>query len=373
MHAAEASHYRILYAFTGGADGAHPRAGLIRNTNGDFYGTALSGGDAGFGTVFELSRRGEQTTLYSFLDQEDGANPHASVISDEAGNLYGTAFFGGLVNSFGGTVFKLGNTGQEMTLHEFSGGTDGGNPAAPLIRDADGNLYGTTVEGGSGCYPSAGCGVAFLLDSAGREHVLHTFAGGRDGQAPIGGLVRDRKGTLYGTTFNGGAGRSCDSGCGVVFRIASDGKEKVLYAFRGGSDGANPYAGLIRDDDGNLYGTTSAGGSSGNGTVFKASRNGSEVVLHSFTGSDGATPYGGVIRDKLGNLYGTTNAGGDFGLGTIFELAPDGTETVLHSFAGGDDGASPYAGLIMGRRGHLYGTTFAGGPSDAGVVFKLKP
>jgi len=241
--------------------------------------------------------------------------------------------------------------GNQFRVNHAFNGADGGMPTAALIQDVSGNLYGTTSSGGSGL------GVVFKLDTANNETVLHIF-GGPDGATPYGRLVSDGSGNLYGTTFAGGA-----SGLGTVFKIDTGGAETVLHSFAGGADGANPYAGLVRDDSGNLYGTTEGGGSSGFGTVFKVDITSTETVLHSFAGapSDGADPKAGVILDDAGNLYGVTFRGGSGGKGTVFKLDTTNTETVLYDFTGRADGGNPFGGLTRDQNGTLYGTTEMGG------------
>jgi uncharacterized repeat protein (TIGR03803 family) len=199
---------------------------------------------------------------------------------------------------------------------------------------------------------------------------LHAFAkSGSDGETPYAGLIQGSDGNFYGTTYFGGA-----SGFGTVFKVTPSGTETVLYSFAGGSDGEHPYAGVIQGSDGNFYGTTYQGGTSGNGTVFKLTPSGTETVLYSFAGgsSDGANPEAGVIQGSDGNFYGTTLQGGASGLGIVFELTPGGTETILHTFAGGgSDGANPSANLVQGSDGNLYGSTGAGGTSGNGTFFKV--
>jgi uncharacterized repeat protein (TIGR03803 family) len=253
-------------------------------------------------------------------------------------------------------------TFTETVLYSFIGGNDGKYPEAGVIQDAKGNLYGTTSYGGASCY----CGTVFVLDTHGTETLLHSFAGGTDGVDPYAGLLMDAKRNLYGTTVLGGT-----SGYGTVFKLTKAGKETVLYTFTG-LDGENPYGGLIRDLVGNLYGTTSNGGASGYGAVFKLSKSGKESVLHDFTGypTDGEYSYAGLVRDAAGNLYGTTYRGGTSDYGTVFKLGKTGKEKVLYSFTGAD-GSLPYSGLLMDAKGNLYGTTSEGGTSGYGAVFKL--
>jgi uncharacterized repeat protein (TIGR03803 family) len=244
--------------------------------------------------------------------------PVTGVVLDKEGNLYGVADDGAL-----GEVYEVTTSGTEKELYGFTGGADGYGPAGDLIFDKKGNLYDTTAYGGEGqdCY--LGCGTVFKLAPDGTETVLYSFTGGMDGYSPLAGLVLDRKGNLYGTTFSGG-GSGCGGGCGTVFKLAPDGTETVLHRFDD-SDGANPRGGLVFDAKGNLYGTTTGGGAYGGGTVFKLTSSGgnwTETVLHSFGWSDGAGPYGSLLR-KGGILYGTTSWGGANNRGTVFALNPE--------------------------------------------------
>ncbi|HWY58352.1 MAG TPA: choice-of-anchor tandem repeat GloVer-containing protein [Terriglobales bacterium] len=370
---AQAQTYNVLYNFTGGTDGGYPIAGLIRDAAGNLFGTTAAGGTSGNGTVFKVDNTGTETVLYSFSGSPDGSYPGAGLIRDRAGNLYGTTIDGGLftpLSCFGGcgSVFKVDTTGAETILHSFTGGVDGAEPAAGLLRDAAGNLYSTTSLGGT-----FNAGTVFKIDGTGRETVLHSFKGGADGSEPFGSLVVGSAGKVYGTTYKGGdvACRTRGCGHGTVSQLDATGTETVLYSFAGTPDGEYPYAGLVRDAAGNLYGTTEYGGRSGAGTVFKLDNSGKETVLYSFTGgTDGSGVLGGVIRDAAGNLYGTTLYGGDFDRGTIFKLDTTGTKTILHSFTEAD-GAYPFAALIRDTAGNLYGTTETGGVYEHGVVFVL--
>jgi uncharacterized repeat protein (TIGR03803 family) len=363
--AAQAQIFTVLYTFTGGTDGSNPSVGLIRDAQGNLYGTTRAGGGSncsgGCGTVFKLDTTGKFTLLHTFNGRGDGKNPFAGLIRDGSGNLYGTAFSGGASKL--GTVFKLDAAGKQSVLHNFLG-IEGANPAAGLIRDAEGNLYGTARRGGA-----FKRGTVFKLKpgTTGYVTVLHTFTGGLDGGNPAASLLRDAAGNLYGTTILGGT-----SNAGTVFKLDADGNETVLHSFNG-TDGESPYAGLIGDAAGNLYGTTLYGGAS-YGTIFKLDAAGNETVLHSFTGApDGAGPSAGLIRDAAGNLYGTTYLGGTYGWGTVFKLDRAGNETVLHSFTSGQDGAVPLGGLIRDAQGNLYGTAYYGGAYGAGTVFKVTP
>jgi uncharacterized repeat protein (TIGR03803 family) len=378
---AEGQTFTVLHSFKGGTDGEGPNGGVVCDTAGNLYGTTANGGAFSNGTVFKLDTTGNETVLYSFTGGVDGAIPLAGLIRDAAGNLYGTTEHGGdLTCNSGvgcGTVFKVDMTGQETVLHSFTG-TDGTSPIAGVIRDAAGNLYGTTPQGGP-----FSSGTVFKLDTAGKETVLHIFtggSGGKDGSYPDGALVRDAAGNLYGTTQLGG-----NYSFGTVFKVDSTGKETVIYRFYGGSNGLSPVGGLIMDKLGDLYGATEGGGLFFDGTVFKLSPVSSKPVLHSFSGgADGVYPVAGVIADTAGNLYGTTQYGGSLacfggGCGTVFKLDKTGKETVLHSFTGGADGAAPVAGLVRDAAGNLYGTAYFGGDGGSrcaggcGVVFKIAP
>jgi len=418
---------QILYAFQGGNDGQNPGGGLIFDSSGNLYGTTVSGGGSaacnqapyiGCGTAFELSPSGSggwtETILYVFQGGADGSVPSSPLIFDHAGNLYGTTAGGGTYSS--GTVFELSPNSNggwtETILYSFGGTASDGAEPQGLIFDGSGNLYGTTELGGlPQCYHNDPCGTVFELSPNGSggwtETIIYRFLGGGDGFLANGGLIFDNSGNLYGTTSAGGLNNGCGSsngqGCGTAFELSPNGSggwtETVLYNFAStASDGANPAAGLIFDQSGNLYGTTGEGGEGacGNvdrcGTVFKLSPNGSggwtETILYSFQGaSDGANPAAGLIFDKTGNLYGTTANGGDagcnsgFGCGTAFELSPNGsggwTELPLYSFQGGSDGTYPSSGVIFDQTGHLYGTTYSGGNTGCneslgcGVVFEI--
>ena len=291
---------------------------------------------------------------------------------------------------------KVAAAQTESVLYSFQGSSDGSAPWSVLVADETGNLYGTTVQGGY-----YGYGTVFELtpphgaSSAWTETVLYSFQGGNDGALPYSGLVFDEAGNLYGTTSGGGNEQACFE-CGTVFRLAPPATaggswtETVLYTFGvTTTDAAIPYAGLIIDDDGNLFGTTRAGGDSFEGTVFELSApddpggNWHERILYSFTGgNDGGLPQGGVVR-KSGALYGTTIAGGAFGYGTVFQLTRPGghgpwSENVLYSFTGGVDGGEPFGTPVFDRSGRLFGTTATAGNAGCGgigcgTVFQLSP
>jgi uncharacterized repeat protein (TIGR03803 family) len=359
----------VLYSFNNdGVDGTSPFSSLTLDAKGNIYGTANYGGTSdGSGTVFKISPTGIETVLYNFTGGADGANPDFSkVVFDKAGNLYGTTNVGG-ANSVG-AVFQLTPSGVETVLHSFAAdGVDGYNPDGGLLIDRLGNLYGTTIRGGASNF-----GTVFKVTPAGAETVLHSFAAdGTEGCNPFGWVVLGKRSTLYGTTSGCGA-----HGAGTVFQLTKSGSLTVLHSFNAdGTDGTLPYAGVVLDRAGNLYGTTSAGGASDSGTVFKITPAGAETVLHAFAtdGTDGIFPNG-VILDKLGNLYGTTRGGGTGKCGTVFKVAPDSTETVLYPFCSkAQDGANPQASLVLGKKNTLYGTTENGGSFTSGTVFKLVP
>jgi uncharacterized repeat protein (TIGR03803 family) len=364
--------YTVLYSFTGGTDGAHPTGGLILDSADNLYGTTEGAGGTTQGSVFRLSPKGKFTLLHNFgAGGAGGADPVAGLVRDSAGNLYGTTFGGGSVGP--GTVFKLDKKNNFSVLHSFSG-PDGAQPTAPVILDSAGNLYGTTNSGGnSKCDNGSGCGVVFKLDTEGNETVLYAFAAPKNGKNPYAGLLRDSAGNLYGTTTAGG-----HANFGTVFEVNPAGSETVLYTFQTLADGDDPWSPLIQDAAGNFYGTTTTGGKGSCeddtcGVVFKLDTNGNETVLYSFTGSSGgAHPLAGLIMDSAGNLYGTTS-------GTVFKLDPAGNLTVLHTFTPGADGELPYAGLSMDPARNLYGTASQGGnlndcqEQGCGVVFKITP
>ena len=390
----QAQTFTLLHSFNGASQGLAPTATLLRDAEGNLYGTTSKGARHGLGSVFKLDKAGKLTVLHAFTGGLDGATPYAGLIRDNEGNLYGTAFSGGgSSNCYGGCgiVFKLSPAGKETVLHRFAGGrNDGANPYAPLLRDAHGNLYGTTVYGGDGGGCNSACGVVFKLDAKGKETILYVFGGYFDGGYPFGGLVMDAQGNLYGTTEIGGAlgyNYCPEVYCGTVFRLDPTGKETLLYQFTGGSDGAFPQAGVILDKKGNLFGTTFGGGDpscefgSGCGVVYKLDATGKETTLYAFKGStDGGYPEAVLVRDAAGNFFSTTWAFGNTGClsgggcGVVFKVDKTGKETVLHSFAGnGTDGGNSSAGLIFDEQGNLYGTASAGGTGNAGTVFKITP
>jgi hypothetical protein len=397
---------RVLYTFHGGNDGAAPFAGVIADASGNFYGTTAGGGTGcpqGCGTVFELlpatAPGGVWTekVLYSFQGQltGDGANSQTPLVFDAAGNLYGTTLNGGVAGpgcgSGGcGTVFELvpptfpGDPWSETVIHAFQSGADGAGPFSNMVFDRAGNLYGTTVSGGGTGCGGGGCGTSFELSPpavAGEpwtEKILYVFQGGLDGAFPAGNLAIDATGNLYETTEGDG---KCTP-CGTVFKLTppavSGGSwsKHVLYYFQNNSsDGQSPTAGLAIHQG--LYGTTELGGTLGQGIVYQLTSGAvgvvTETVLYSFgSNASDVQPFAGVVFDHAGNLYGTTSGGGNL-TGTVFQLQPPSqsggnwTETVLHTFTRGPDGGGPYGKLLVGKGHALYGTTAAGGNSKCGI------
>ncbi|MFZ0684142.1 MAG: choice-of-anchor tandem repeat GloVer-containing protein [Terriglobales bacterium] len=307
---------KVLHAFNS-ADGCSPYAGLILDATGNLYGTTGACGGYGYGTVFEITKKGTEKVLYSFTGGADGGQPFAALVRDTEGNLYGTTNVGGILGSYCcGTVFEVAPSGSETVLHAFAGGADGEYPVAALVRDAKGNLYSTTGQNGAYC-----CGTVFELTPSDTENILFNF-NYTDGTGPgPNRLVRDAKGNLYGTTSGGGA-----SGNGTVFELTKEGTETVLYSFTGAADGFAPYGGAIRDAKGNLYGTTFQGAgqgcnTDGCGTIYELTAAGKFTVLYTFTGGlDGGNPAGGLVMDEQGNLYGTTSGYGAHGWGTVYKL-----------------------------------------------------
>ena len=364
--------------------------------NGNLYGTTASGGPYNVGTVFKLTPPAQpgskwtKTLFYGFKKTSDGnypngSNPYAGLIVDGEGNLYGTTGGGGAFSE--GTVFKLAPDGTETVLYSFKGwrNGDGQLPLAGLTIDSEGNLYGTTEMGGYlvngiGC----NCGTVFKIAPDGTYTILHSFAGGSDGTYPQAGVLVDLAGNVYGTTVQGGSAKQCitgTTGCGIVYKLAADGTETILHAFRGHADGGNPYSGLIADKSGNLYGTTRTGSDvTAGGTVFELAPDGTEKTLHAFSPKNnfasGDEPFTGLVADEAGNMFGTTAIGGTGGLGVVYEITPDGKETVLKSFNGGRGGGNLHAEVFI-ENGHLFGDADEGGRTNdcngqgCGLVFML--
>lgn len=375
---AHAASFKVLHSFQGGTDGCYPAsAGLVLDKSGNLYGVTTGLACNSYGTIFEIPKKGTETTLYNFVGGSNGQGPDDTLSMDANGNLFGGTFGGG--NNGCGVIFELTATGSEKTVHTFAGPPNDACVAeGTLLIDRKGNLYGT---GGGGRHNE---GAVFELPKGGKIELLYSFNRVSKGGNPIGGVIMDRAGNLYGTTVGGGPNNSV----GTVFKLAPTGSETVLYGFKGSPhDGASPTDGLLMDQSGDLFGTTNEGGrpgcaaESGCGIVFKLEPNEREAVLHFFTGSrgDGANPFQGFIVDKSGDLYGTTEYGGvrgrcrgACGNGTVFKIAPDTTETILHTFRE-REGVNPRAGLAADAAGNLYGTTQFGGTFSYGTVFKITP
>lgn len=389
LTAAHGRGYSVLYRFQGGTDGQGPAGGLIMDKQGNLYGTTQFGGSdrpcmagyTGCGTIFRLAPDGTETILYAFTGGADGAFPRAGLTRDAAGNLFGTAAYGGGGNCDDGcgTAFRLAADGTFTVLHSFANNGDGGNPFGGLLKAGSGRYFGTVSDEGAHCY----CGTLFRVSNSGKFKVLYAFSGGDDGGVPTGSLLEDTSENIYGVTGSGGIDQ-----WGTVYKFSADGTETVLHGFTDGSDGAWPVGGLIIDNAGDIYGTSDAGGYScgqndwGCGTLFKLAPDGTFSVLYTFTGgNDGAEPNGPLAPDPKGNFYGTAYEGGQCGnlfggCGTVFKVAPDGTLAVLHNFAGAKDGAYPQAGLLKAGDGYLYGTTTEGGGDSCdqgcGTVFRIR-
>jgi uncharacterized repeat protein (TIGR03803 family) len=357
--------FKTLIIFDG-TNGATPvDTPLVQGTNGNLYGTTLGGGSHGSGTVFEITRAGKLTTLYSFCSQSncaDGSGPYGGLVLGNDGNFYGTTSTGG-ADGISGTVFRITPDGTLTTLHSFNG-ADGSRPMAPMILTIDGNFYGITENGG----PILNAGTIFKITRTGTLTTLHSFGSG-DGSFANGPLVQGADGNFYGTTEIGGA-----NGFGTIFKVTPSGSFSTFHSFNS-TDGSAPACGLVLASNGNLFGTTYEGGSNNscpNGTVFKITMDGTLTTLHSFDSNNGANPIAGLIRATDGNFYGTTYAGGrGGGWGTLFKITPSGTVTTLHSFEG-TDGAQPYGPVTQATSGSLYGTATNGtsGASE-GTLFEV--
>ena len=358
-----------LWSFGAEPDATLPSAGLLQASDGNFYGTTVTGGGLGGGTVFKLTRAGVETVVWSFGGVGDGLNPEQSgLIQGRDGSFYGTTNYGGAHN--GGIVFKLTPDGVETILWNFGAPNDGANPQAGVIQGSDGSFYGTTTVGGT-----HNGGTVFTVTPAGVETVLWSFDYFNTGNpGPYAGLIQASDGNFYGTTFGGGT-----NGTGTLFKITPDGAESVLWNFGSGTDGYSPGGNLLQASDGTIYGTTYYGGPHGGGTVFSITLAGAETVLWGFgAGNDGRVPEAGLSQGRDGYFYGTTAEGGQSGSGIVFRITPAGAETVVWDFGifgpdnqNGIKGVGPYAGVIQASDGNLYGTTYGGGTSALGTVFKV--
>jgi uncharacterized repeat protein (TIGR03803 family) len=366
------------------SNGSHPLSTLTQGTDGALYGTTLDGGSNGAGNVFRLTPDGTLTTVYTFClvgrGCSAGADPWAGVVQASDGNFYGTTTIGG-ANSFG-AIFKLSSNGQLTVLHSFCYGgscTEGHEVKAAMIRASDGNLYGTTEQGGSSLC-TGGCGTVFKITPGGSFSTVYTFCtqtGCPDGSNPIGGLVQGTDGNFYGTTSTGGTGVSCNGNCGTIFKLTPGGTLTTLYEFCpqiGCSDGYGPWAGLVQATDGNFYGTTYfGGGSRASGTAFKITPAGAFTVIHTFCTTqncpDGQEPDAALIQAIDGNFYGTTH-NSESQYGGVFQMTPQGVVTSLHNFVY-TDGSQPQSGVIQATNGNFYGVTYSGGSQGFGTLFEI--
>ena len=366
-------------------DGAYPYYGsLIQGPDGNYYGMTSAGGTMGQGTIFKISMSGELTTLYSFCSQgfpcSDGQQPYGGLSLGTDGYFYGTTSNGG-ANSLG-TVFKMTTGAKLTTIYSFCPSgfpcSDGYFPYAGLVQGTDGNFYGMAQQGGAN-----GFGTVFKITPVGALTTLYSFcllSACADGSLPQAPLIQATDGNFYGTTPGGGA-----HGAGTVFRITPAGALTSLHSFNS-TDGAVPYAGLVQASNGALYGTTADGGRRDVGTIFEITLTGKLRTVYNFCSipycPDGSVPYGGLVQATDGNLYGTTLAGGATSNGVIFELSSDGTLTTLYSFCADGypncgDGYDPFAGLVQATNGNFYGTTLEGGdltcsaPFGCGSLFSL--
>jgi uncharacterized repeat protein (TIGR03803 family) len=373
--------YTVIHNFTG-TDGSSPYAGPTVDASGHVYGTTYLGGATGNGSVYKLSLHGSSwllSPLYSF-GGGDGSGPgFGAVTIGPDGTLYGTTEGGGIF----GAAFNVRPRAaacasvicpwMNSTVHLFGRGSDGAQPLAGVTFDSAGNLYGTTSEGGA-----TGNGTVWQATHSGQswtESVIYSFAGGSDAAGPVSGVRFDAAGNLYGTSSFGGA-----NGLGAVYKLTRSGSgwtEAVIYNFQGANDGQNPVGGVVPDAAGNLYGTTFFGGANGGGTVYKLSPSGGGwtlTTLYSLSGGGG--PYNYLTFDAAGNIYGTTNRDGAIGDGSVFKLSPNGggwTFTDLYDFTNGTDGGFPYGSVAVDAHGNIFGTTSSGGSNNQGVVFEITP
>ena len=374
----------VLYSFgsnTSG-DGMRPNGGLVLDASGNLFGTTFMGGAYGSGTAFQLGASGAESLLWSFNPSTTAtlpgmSQPESGLVADASGNLYGTTRFGG--TALGGTLFKIAKDGTKSVLVNFGssapGSSSGKDPFANLIVGSDGLLYGATTAASTNS-----TGVVFDVDPAtGVAQDLYSFGlnttgTGPDGNTPYGRLLRDSSGNLYGTNYTGGA-----YSYGTAFKLSPSGVYTVLHDFGAPGDGQKPHAGLIMDASGNLYGTTAFGGAYSEGTVFRIAPDGTYTVLYSFgvhtPNIDGLIPQAGLVMDADGNMFGTTSTGGTNNCGTVFRLDPSGSMSFIFSFASQQttDGCNPAPGgrLLVDATGNLYGTTQYGGVNGNGTVFEL--
>jgi uncharacterized repeat protein (TIGR03803 family) len=367
---------KTLVSFDGTNGTAPLYESLIQGTDGNLYGTTSHGGANTFGAVFKVTPAGKLTTLHSF-DSTEGVYPYGGLVQATNGNFYGTTVYGG-ANDSNGTVFKITAAGTLTTLYNFcaqTNCTDGAEPMAGLVQGTDGNLYGTTANGGASNF-----GTVFKITPSGKLTTLYSFCSQTscaDGSAPSSALIQATDGNFYGTTLNGGA---LISNAGTIFKVTSSGKLATLYMFcevTPCTDGEAPWASLIQGSDGNFYWTTYDGGIDPfAGTVFEITPGGTLTTLYDFDGTDGSNPTGALLQATNGTFYGMTAQGGDNGTneGTIFKFTQGGALTTVYLFCAQQsctDGANPIGGLLQATNGTFYGTTEDGGSFGDGTVFSL--
>ena len=373
---AHAQTFKVIHVFDDQNRAAEPEGSVIKDSAGNLFGTTVNAG-----AVFKIGPKGKESDFFYINGGNIGIFPTGALTQDAAGNIYGVAEGG---SGGAGVIYKLSPQAKQTILFAFQGGLHPTNPVEPaggVLLGKNGDIFGA-AEFGIQQACAVGCGSIFRLDAAGVMHSLHVFTGGVDGGNPIGPLVQDAAGNLYGVAQSGG-NLACPEffltagkGCGVVFRIAKDRTFTVLHTFAGGADGAIPKGGLLLDKNGNLFGTAVEGGFAQNGTVYEISSDGIYTVLHRFTKPEGKNPNGGLVEDESGNIFGTTQLGGNQSLGTVFEMSAEGSVRVLHNFQGLEDGARPLAGLFRDGAGNLYGTTpenFLINLVQGGGVFEITP
>jgi len=377
-----AQNYQVLYYFAGGEGGWHPWGGPTLDRAGNIYGTTAIGG-AGYGDVYKLSKVGSNwvlSILHDFVGDDDGPGPYSSLVIGPDGALYGSTQAGGITDECCGTVFKLTPPAtacksvscpwNETILYRFQGGSDGSGAYGGIAFDQAGNIYGTTERGGGNGCTGVGCGIVFkLTNSHGQwtESIVYSFNGNSDGAGPTSTVILDQAGNIYGTTSSGGS-----AGFGAVYQLTPSGSgwsEHILYNFQNGADGRKPTGGLVMDTAGHLYGNSYYGGSGGRGVVYQLSPAGGGTwsfnLLYSFTtaGENGG-PYATLVIDSAGSLYGTTYAAGN-GAGSVYKLSQSNgvwTETDLRDFEW-STGALAYGSVALDPNGHVFGVTDEGGNS----------
>jgi uncharacterized repeat protein (TIGR03803 family) len=374
--------YTLLHSFTGEPDGGNPVGTVLIDRRDNIYGVTETGGTTYpyTGTIFTATESGSETVLFSFAGIIQ--DPVSTLVPDAKGDVYGSGAYGD-----GGGIYEATSNGIQLIYIFTGGGHEEWFPSGNIVRDDAGDIYGVTEVGGhssSSCAEIGGCGTVFKVTPAGKATILHNFSGGTDGAHPLGGLTRAPNGDIYGTTDWGGIVSNGNYGDGTIFKIDKSDAVSVVFRFNG-TNGALPYAPLIFDPAGNAYSTTYSGGAFDEGVVFEISPSGGERILHSFgKGADGNGPWAGLVRDADGNLYGTTEGGGIYNRGTVFRVTPTGTGTVLYNFTGNADGGLPISGLAIDSKGNLIGATFSGGIFDGlcmelgqdigcGTLFEITP